>query len=200
MANSSRSIRDELTGVLVFVAILWLLFLVSVPFPSLKTWGIQPRTMTGLIGIGLAPFLHVSIQHLLGNTVPLLVLLTLLAGSRAKSWQIVAIITVLAGFLLWLFGRTAIHIGASGLIFGLITFLIVSGILERRVGPLLVTFLVAFLYGGTLLVGVIPWNRAQMSWDGHLSGAVAGATVAYLLVGSAKRETTRVVGEKDARE
>ena len=84
--------------------------------------------------------------------------------------------------LLWLFGRgDSIHIGASLLVFGLVSFLIVSGLIEKRILPLAISILVAFIYGGTLLSGVLPWQPG-ISWDGHLFGAVAGASVAYGLV------------------
>jgi membrane associated rhomboid family serine protease len=109
----------------------------------------------------------------------LIVLLTLLAGSRARSWEIVLEIVLLGGLLLWLLGRHANHIGASGLIFGLIVFLILSGLLERRVIPLIVSASVALLYGGTLLSGVLPGLGPHISWDGHLCGAIAGGMIAY---------------------
>jgi membrane associated rhomboid family serine protease len=92
----------------------------------------------------------------LSNTVPLFILLVLLAGSRARSWAVVIDIVLLGGSLLWLFGRSADHIGASGLVFGLMTFLIASGYFERRIMPLLIAFVVGFLYGGTLLFGALP--------------------------------------------
>ena len=120
-------------------------------------------------------------QHILSNTVPLFVLLILLAGSRAESWEVVVLITLLGGLLLWIFGREAIHIGASGLISGLATFLILSGFLERRIIPLLIALLVGFLYGSVLVMGVIPRIGSQVSWDGHLCGAIAGGIVAFAL-------------------
>jgi membrane associated rhomboid family serine protease len=83
--------------------------------------------------------------------------------------------------LLWIFGRPAVHIGASGLISGLTAFLILSGFLEHRIVPLLVSLLVGFLYGGSLVLGVLPRLGSTVSWDGHLCGAIAGGIVAYLL-------------------
>ena len=127
------------------------------------------------------PFLHADFHHIVSNTFPLFILLMLLAGSKARSWEIVIEVVLLGGLLLWLFGRHADHIGASGLIFGLVAFLIVSGLLERRIVPLIVTAVVAFLYGGTLLSGVLPRLGSHVSWDGHLCGAVAGGIVAYAL-------------------
>ncbi|MGB5599836.1 MAG: rhomboid family intramembrane serine protease, partial [Thiothrix litoralis] len=91
------------------------------------------------------------------------------------------LVTVLGGLLLWLFGRGhSLHIGASGLVFGLAVFLIVSGILEKRTVPLLVSIFVAFTYGTTLLAGILPWQQG-VSWDGHLFGGIAGGLVAWLL-------------------
>ena len=146
------------------------------------------------------PFLHGNLQHILSNTVPLFVLLVLLAGSRAESWEVVAIITFLGGLLLWIFGRPAVHIGASGLISGLTAFLILSGFLEQRIIPLLIALLVGFLYGGSLVMGVLPRIGSQISWDGHLCGAIAGGIVAYALTrGSRPRPRERVwVSEHDA--
>src|SRR6185436_16533406 len=100
------------------------------------------RTVRGLAGILLMPFLHANFQHLISNTVPLIVLLMLLAGSHAKPWMIVLEIVLTSGTLLWVFGRPASHIGASGLIFGLIAYLILSGLLQRRPIPIVVAIIV----------------------------------------------------------
>ena len=130
----SHTIRDEITGVVVFVGTIWGGFFASWFFPALDNYGVVPRRLIGLVGIPAMPFLHANLQHILSNTVPLFVLLVLLAGSRAESWEVVALIVFLGGFLLWLCGREAVHIGASGLIAGLGAFLIVSGFLEHLCG------------------------------------------------------------------
>jgi membrane associated rhomboid family serine protease len=139
------------------------------------------------------PFLHGNLHHLVSNTVPLVVLLLLLAGSRAESWEVVAAISILGGGLLWVFGRTAIHIGASGLVSGLITFLIFGGFLELRIVPLLISMLVGFIYGGSLFLGVLPGFDSRISWDGHLCGAIAGGLVAYALTRGSRRPTRRAM-------
>ena len=149
--------------------------------PGVDHYGVIPRRVGGLLGIATMPFLHANLQHLLGNTVPLAALLILLAGSRAESWEVVAMISCLGGLLLWIFGRPAVHIGASGLISGLTAFLILSGFLEQRIVPLLIALLVGFLYGGSLVLGVLPRIGSQISWDGHLCGAIAGGLMAYTL-------------------
>jgi membrane associated rhomboid family serine protease len=197
MANASHTIREELRGIAIFICVIWAVFLVSRVFPSIDTLGIVPRTFLGLIGIATAPFLHANFQHLLGNTVPLFILLALLAGSKARSFEIVIEVILLGGLLLWIFGRTADHIGASGLIFGLIVFLMLAGVLERRPVPMIVAVIVGFLYGGTLFWAVMPSFGSQMSWDGHLCSAVAGGLVAYGLTRESKPNETPVVAKAE---
>ena len=182
---------------LVFVGIIWAVFLLDVLIPlDFNRLGVVPRSPFGVLGIPLMPFLHANVGHLASNTIPLLVLLTLLAGSKARSWEIVGEIVFVGGILLWIFGRSSAgdgggrfaHVGASGLIFGLIAFLILSGFLERRVIPLTVSVVVALLYGGTLLSGVLPSSGPYVSWDGHLCGAIAGGTSAYFLTKAPRQE------------
>jgi membrane associated rhomboid family serine protease len=189
MKNASHSVGHEIHGVILFVGSIWAVYLISLAFPRVDNYGVVPRTASGLTGVVAMPFLHANLHHLIANTIPLAVLLLLLAGSRARSWSVVIAVTVLGGFLLWLFGRPAVHIGASGLISGLTAFLILSGLREGRVVPLLIAVLVGFLYGSSLVMGVIPRFGSQLSWDGHLCGAIAGAIVAYALTGGPGRQS-----------
>ncbi len=121
-----HAIKRDLTGIAIFLAAIWIVFILD-RFLPLEEFGLVPREPRGLIGIIAMPFLHGDFRHLLGNSIPLAVTLLLLAGSRANSNAIVALIVVLGGIGLWLFGRTALHIGASGLVFGLIAFHIFAG-------------------------------------------------------------------------
>lgn len=179
---ASHTIRQELAGVIAFVGVVWLVFILGLILPiNLDFYGITPRTVHGLIGIPAAPFLHANLEHLISNTIPLTVLLLLLAGSNPQSWAIVTYIILLGGALLWLFGRPATHIGASSLIYGLVAYLIVSGLREGRFIPFAISILVGFLYGGTLASGVLPISGSHISWEGHLFGAIAGGLVAYVL-------------------
>jgi len=181
MQSHVHRIREELPAVALFLLAIWGVFLLDLILP-LERFGLVPRDFGGLLGVVTMPFLHADFSHLLNNSVPLAVLLTLLAGSRADSRLVVVAVTVLGGVLLWLFGRGhALHIGSSGLVFGLAVFLIVSGLREQRIMPLFISVLVAFVYGGTLLGGILPW-QSGVSWDGHLLGGIAGALVAWLLV------------------
>jgi membrane associated rhomboid family serine protease len=187
-----HAIREELTAVLAFVGVIWLVFLIEyIPGLGLTNYGIVPRTAHGLIGILAAPFLHANLAHIASNTMPLTVLLVLLAGSRAASWAIVLSIVLLSGALLWLFGRPANHIGASSLIYGLVAYLFVSGIREQRFVSMAIAVLVGFLYGGTLASGILPRWGSHVSWEGHLFGAVAGALIAYLMTRPTDTRGTR---------
>ena len=183
MQNASRPIREELLGIVAFLGVIWGVFIISWLMPSLDLdrFGVVPRTLGGLTGIPAMPLLHANLHHILSNTFPLFILLLLLAGSKARSWEIVVNVVLLNGALLWLVGRHATHIGASGLIFGLIAFLIFSGFLEKRLVPLAIAVIVGFIYGSTLISGVLPRLGSDISWDGHLCGAVAGGIVAYAL-------------------
>jgi len=179
-----RGFQDEAKFIFGAVGFIWLIFLVDVLTPlSFIGWGLIPRDVTTLFGIVTMPFIHGGWAHIISNTVPLLVLLLLLAGSQARSIEVVTVIIVLGGILLWCFGRGGrYHVGASGVIYGLIAFLIVAGFLERRFVPLMVAILTGFLFGTTLLSGILPMVGSMVSWDGHLAGAIAGAAIAFISV------------------
>jgi membrane associated rhomboid family serine protease len=177
----AHKIREEALAIAIFIAAIWLIFLLDIVLP-LEKFGLIPREGEGLFGIIAMTFLHADFQHIMGNTIPLAVLLSLLAGSQADSRKIVAFIIILGGALLWLFGRlNSIHIGASLLVFGLATFLVVSGLLEKRTVPLIISIVVAIMYGSTLISGILPL-KSGVSWEGHLMGGIAGAVTAWLLV------------------
>ncbi len=178
-------ITEELHGVGIFVAAIWGVFLIDLILPgTFNHFGLAPRDLGGLVGIPAMPFLHGGWGHLVGNTAPLVILLCLLAGSRANTYKIVPMIVLLGGALLWVFGRgNSIHVGASGLIYGLIAFLIVAGFREGRIGAIAIAIFVGVMYGTTLIGGILPFSVGQdVSWDGHLTGAVAGAIVARMAV------------------
>lgn len=130
-------------------------------------------------------FLHKDISHILANSVPLTVLLMLMVVSRTNAWDTVAGLIVVGGSLLWLVGRNGTqsyvvaHVGASLLIFALVTFFLSVAWFERRWITMAMAVLVGFLYGGSTLWGVLPSSRG-VSWDGHLCGAVAGVLVAMI--------------------
>jgi membrane associated rhomboid family serine protease len=167
---------------IVFVAALWVVRLADTLIPiDFNTYGLMPRTLSGLLGILTMPFLHGGWGHLMGNTIPLCILLFMLASTRTDRWEVIASIIVLGGGLLWCFGRSAVHVGASGLVYGLVAFLLTSGFFEKNVMAMIVSLGVGFLYGSTLFFGVLPSIGSSVSWDGHLFGALAGVATAYAL-------------------
>ena len=171
------SYKSSFSLILPFVGFIWLVFFLDFLLP-LEYFGVRPRTFSGLLGIVGSPFIHRDIYHLISNSIPLIILLGLLVSSKSESWSIVIMLIVASGALLWVFGRSANHIGASGLVFALITYLIFAGYFEQKVMSIIIAVIVLFVYGGTILSGFIP--RSGVSWDGHLLGAVAGFLVAYL--------------------
>ena len=175
----SHRIKEEILGVIIFMVAIWIVFFLD-QFLPLEQFALVPRHIDALPGILFMPFLHANWSHIVGNSIPLFVLLLLLAGSKANSTVVVAVVIVLGGILHWLFGREYAVVGASGLVFGLIAFLILSGLLERRFIPLLISLFVGVTYGSTLVFGVLP-NQPGVSWDGHLFGAIAGALTAWSL-------------------
>ncbi len=158
---------------------------------QLNALGIRPRTLIGLLGIPLSPFIHAGIGHMLMNTLPLLILtwLVILHGPRVFL-EVSVFIILLSGIGTWLLGRSAYHVGASGLIFGYFGFLVARSWYERSLGSILVAFLTIFLYGG-MLWGLLPFH-AHVSWEGHLFGLLAGVLAAWLQTDEAGTGATHV--------
>jgi membrane associated rhomboid family serine protease len=165
-----------------FVAMLWLLQVVNwiTGYGMNPTFGLIPRDLGGLDGIIAMPFLHGSFAHLMANTPPLLVMGALLVATTTRALLPVnAMVIGLGGGLVWLFGNSAIHIGASGLIFGWFGFLVVRGLVDRSWITLGAASVVGVLYG-SILWGVLP-GQTGVSWEAHLFGAISGAAAAFLV-------------------
>jgi membrane associated rhomboid family serine protease len=169
------------------VALAWGIEVVDrVLLGQLDVYGIIPRTAIGLRGILFAPLLHGSFAHLMGNTVPFLILGWLVMLRRTRDFLIVtAIVMLLGGLSTWLFGSPGFHIGASGVIFGYFGFLVSRSYFERSFTAIALSVFVAILYGG-LIWGVLP-GRPGISWEGHLFGFIGGIVAASLI--SKRRKT-----------
>lgn len=187
--GNEHKIGREIKGVLTFVGVIWVVHCLDIFLPLSETLALVPWYISGLPGIFTMTFLHRDFSHLMSNSLPLIVLLTLLAGSRANSWQTVAAIIVLGGGLLWCFGRNGdqsvvvAHVGASLLVFGLVGFFLAAAWFERRLIPMLIAGIVGFMYGWSTLTGILPITQG-VSWDGHLCGAIAGVIVAWAQTGN----------------
>ena len=156
------------------VGFLFLVFAAECYAPALAELGVQPRTVRGLWGVLFGPVLHASTDHLLANALPLLILLVLLFWDRHyKPWTTLGCIWLASGLGTWLIGRGgAVHIGASSIIYGLAAYIIVSGFLMGSWRGWLIGLFVFLAYGG-IFYGVLP-RAGPISWEGHLSGALAG--------------------------
>lgn len=174
-----------------FVAVLWLLELLDqVAFGGrLDLEGVRPRTGEGLGGVLLGPLLHGGWLHLTGNTVPLLVLGFLVLLSGVRRWAAVtAVVWLVGGLGTWLVAPAAtVHLGASVLVLGWLTYLLVRGVFSRRLGQITLGLVVLLLYGGALW-GVLP-GRPGVSWQGHLFGALGGVLAAAWFERRAPRRT-----------
>lgn len=147
---------------------------------SLSFLGIHPLQMQGLPGILLAPFFHADWKHLFANTIPLLVLgASLFYFYKPLAWKILLLSVVVTGFWVWTGARGGVHIGASGLIYALATFLFMSGLLRRETRLMAVSLIVVFLYGG-MVWGVFPdfLPQKNISWESHLFGGISGIMLA----------------------
>ena len=162
-------------------ALMWVLETVDVAGGNLDANGIHPRDVDTLPDIAFAPFLHAGWGHLIGNTVPFLVLGGAIALSGlARTAAVTAIVALVGGFGTWLIGPADTnHIGASGLVFGFAAYLIARGVFSHRALHLAAGIAVIAVYGATLLFGFIP--HPGISWQGHLFGAVGGVVAARVL-------------------
>jgi membrane associated rhomboid family serine protease len=178
--------RDDRTnGVLLvagMAAVMWIVEVIDqISGGDLEQYGIKPHEGDGLPGIVTAPFLHAGWGHLIGNTVPFLVLgVTIALSGLARVAATTAIVAVVGGVGVWLFAPSHTdHIGASGIVFGYASYLIARGLFSRNLLHLAVGLFVIALYGSTLLFGLAP--RDGISWQGHLFGAIGGVVAARVL-------------------
>ena len=173
---------QQMPLILVCVVLLWSIECVNALLDHrLNRWGILPRTLAGLAGIPLSPFLHGSFTHLILNTVPFVTLGGFVALQSPRIFLAVSLqIILLSGGALWLLGRSGYHVGASSVLFGYFGYLVARGWYERSVTALLVALLTLVLYGG-IVWGVLPM-QPYISWEGHLFGLLAGVLVARLAI------------------
>ncbi|GKX62499.1 rhomboid family intramembrane serine protease [Pragia fontium] len=170
--------RIKLLGILaiVLIAIQCLNTLTS---GYLNQFGILPRTSQGLVGILFSPFLHGDWGHLLSNLPVLLILSGLLLSNSIRYYISASVfIILLEGLLVWLFARSAIHIGASGWIFGLWSLLLINAFTQRRIRDFILALLILVYFGG-MASGLLP-SEPGISTEGHIAGAIAGGAFAFI--------------------
>lgn len=176
--EGQRLRRSFLPGLL-FVGLMWLVFVPSFFLDlDLGQYGLYPRKPDGLLGIITAPLLHADWGHLLSNSFPLVFLSAILFYNYPlSSGRIAALLYVLSGLLAWFMARPAYHIGASGVVYALASFVFFSGMFRRDRTSVIFSLIIAFLYGG-MLYGIFP-TEGRISWESHLAGGIAGFFLAF---------------------
>ncbi len=160
---------------LFFVLFLWFVFWIEIRFGfDFSEHGILPRTFSGLQGIVFSPFLHANLEHLFNNSIPLLILLAALRFFyRKQSVAVIGYGILLSGFITWIIGRENYHIGASSLIYVLVSFIFFKGIQTQYYRLVALSLTVIVLYGGIIWY-VFPSGDNSISWEGHLAGLISG--------------------------
>lgn len=183
MEASTNRLLDSLKWPVAFVSAWWIILLLE----GIMGWdlgylGIFPLEWYGLRGVITAPFIHGDFSHLIHNSIPFLVLSTMIIYFyRSIAFRSIAMIYLLTGLAVWLGARSVFHIGASGVVYGLVTFILGIGIFRRN-NKSVVLALVVFLFYSGMLAGVLP-NQRGISWESHLYGALVGLFVSYFYKG-----------------
>lgn len=195
--TDKRIVRYSLFVSVFLIILLWFIKVFEVEYNlDLSKWGISPLEFKGLRGIVFSPLIHSNFEHLAANTLPLFILTFSLFFFYRKAFSIFILIYLVSGFFVWLFGREALHIGASGIIYGLAAFLFLSGILSRNIRLLTISLIVALLYG-YLFWGIFP-IKPEISWESHLWGGVTGFGAALLFGrGSQSGQTSEMEDEEN---
>jgi len=164
-----------------FVALIWVIQLWNWGLNlGLARFGVRPREWAGLPGILLAPLLHGGFSHLIANSLPLLVLGTVMLHLYPNSaLKVIPAAYLGPGIAVWLFARASVHVGASGLVYGLVSYIFVAGLIRRDKRAIAASLLVCFLYG-TLVWGILP-IKPGVSWETHLAAGLIGLVLAIAL-------------------
>jgi len=162
-----------------FCLVIWLVFWTQVFLHlDLAFLGILPRTETGLLGIIFAPLLHGSMVHLFSNTVPLLILgTTIFFFYPRAAFRIFFLSWFATNLLVWIFGRPSVHLGASGLVYGIAFFIFFIGFFRKDFISIVLSFVTVIFYGG-IVYGIFP-GEAYVSWESHMFGAIVGICCAF---------------------
>jgi len=163
-----------------FLLILWFIKITEIVFDfNLIKLSLFPRNIYGLIGILTSPLIHSDINHLVANSLPVFLLaLGILYFYKNASLKVILLIYFIPGIAVWLLGRSAYHVGASGLIYGFASFLFFSGLIRRDPRSIALALLVIFLYG-SMVWGLLPIDK-RISWESHLYGALTGIACAFI--------------------
>lgn len=178
--RNPKALFNKLVIPLIFPSLLWVIHLIAylIEIYPYKL-GILPRNFSGLVGVLTSPLIHGGFSHLISNTAPLVFMgLGIFYFYPKVAYKVFAIIYLGTGIFVWLFAREVYHIGASGIIYGFVSFLFFSGIFRRDNRSIALALVIIFLYGG-LIWGVLPVEQG-VSWESHLFGAIVGIIAAFI--------------------
>jgi membrane associated rhomboid family serine protease len=184
LSNRALSFKESFLPPLLFIFILWLIhFIQQLASFDWGSWGVYPREALGLRGILFAPLLHGDWGHLASNSVPFLVLATMVVYFYPRvALKVYFLLYFVTGFAVWLFARSGVfHIGLSYVVYGLVSFVFWTGIFRRSVRSIVLALVVTVLYSG-MVSGILPTNEVlqrNISWESHLLGAIIGLFLAY---------------------
>jgi len=166
---------------MIAVLTMWLVYLIELRLHvNFNKYGVYPRTLDGLRGVFLSPWIHSSIEHLYNNTFPIAILTAALAYFyRASTYKVLVLGVLLSGLITWAIGRPSYHIGASGVIYVLASFIFFKGIFAKYYRLVALSLLVVFIYG-SLLWYIFP-IKDNISWEGHLAGFLTGLLLAIFI-------------------
>ncbi len=193
--EAARRVVGGLQVLGILVGLMWISEVIDTALGHrLDAYGIEARDMDGLVGIVTAPFLHLGFGHLISNTIPLVTLGIFIAiGGAYRLLMVTAGVALISGIGTWLTSPSfSVTIGASGLVFGYATYLIVRGIFNRKLGQLAIGVGVILVWGGALLGGLLPQDG--ISFQGHLFGGIGGVLVAWLLASRDRKQKAATQG------
>ena len=198
--NENKKIIQSLTFPVLFLLVLWIVKIAEVVFNTdFHYLGVYPMTAKGLIGIFTAPMIHGSFDHLISNSVPILILTSgIFYFYKQIAYRIFYLTYIMVGVLVWFAGRESYHIGASGLVYGFASFLFFSGVIRKYIPLMAISLIVAFLYGG-MVWGIFPLEE-HVSWESHLMGFICGMalSVYYRKYGPQRKKYEWEEEEEDA--
>lgn len=179
MGEKENDIFQQLLLPTAIVSLMWLVKIIeAVKGVKYTRLGIFPRDWDGAIGIITAPFIHSDWQHLMSNSLPMFMLLgMMMVFYKRVAVPSLLIITIFTGFTVWLFARESYHVGASGVVYGLVSFLAWTGIFRRNLKSIILALVILVMYGG-YFHGIVP-TKEGVSWESHLCGAIAGIFTAF---------------------
>jgi len=182
--HHQKSILSAVLWPVLLVLTLWLVYWFEIKFRiNLTPFGVYPRDLEGLIGILASPFIHSGVEHLYKNSIPLVVLTAaLFYFYKDIAWRSLCYGLLGSGALTWIIGRPSYHIGASGIVYFLASFLFFKGVRSRNFRLIALSLIVVFLYG-SLVWGTLP-GKPGISWEGHLSGFIVGLLLSFFLKSS----------------